>query len=291
MGWINSDEKINKKLLGELFHESWIDKFSFEEIKWGIKNLTHLETVLENVNPAAIHSLPNGKILLINSNIVSILDENFNIIKSKQITGVVGCALNNENEIYLVDSINSCIYRVDSNLEINMKLGSYGHGEYLFKNPKAIFWVNEYLYVNDDGNFRIQIFNRDLKVFGSVENNNPFSSIKISEKAIAIPKQIGLQFIDLLTLEKKINQDRRLNGKLHTISSFFYIVSKELGKLILIDEDGKFSEEINLETLFSQNELKINFDDWKDMFFFCHKRNLFLYVGNKIYKLKLNIKE
>jgi hypothetical protein len=268
-----------------MFHENWIDKLNFEEIRECIKNVSLLEIVSENVKPNDVHSLPNGKILFITSNLVSILDENFNIIKSKEMMGVVGCALKDENEIYLVDSINSCIYIIDSELEKKMQLGSYGIGDYQFKNPKTIFWVNELFYVNDDGNFRIQIFDKNQKFLNSVENNNPFSSIKISEKSIAIPQQIGLQFIDLLTLEKRFHDDRRLNGKLHTINSCFYIVSNKFGKLIFLDEFEKYSEEINLETLFSQNELNINLEDWKDMFFFSHKRNLFLYIGNKIHKL------
>ncbi len=139
---MNSDEKINKKLIGEMFHENWIDKLNFEEIRECIKNVSLLEIVSENVKPNAVHSLPNGKILFITSNLVSILDENFNIIKSKEMMGVVGCALKDENEIYLVDSINSCIYIIDSELEIKVK------------NPKTTFWVNELFYVNDDGNFR-----------------------------------------------------------------------------------------------------------------------------------------
>jgi 5-bromo-4-chloroindolyl phosphate hydrolysis protein len=70
--------------------------------------------------------------------LVSILDENFDMIKSKEMMGVVGCALKDENEIYLVDSINSCIYIIDSEMKIKVK------------NPKTIFWVNELFYVNDD---------------------------------------------------------------------------------------------------------------------------------------------
>ena len=272
----NDDKKL---LIGLIVYENTINLLTNEEIREVIKRTSQLEVFLENFKPYEMMSLPNGQILVVNSSSISLYDENFKLIRTKEYN-ILSCTLSDKKEIYAVDSINHCVYKIDLNLNLQMKFGSYGSdNDQQFSSPKSIFWINDYFYVDDDGNNRIQIFDLNFDYVDTISKMNyKLDPIKISKKAIGVSKIGGVFFTDLFN-PIEIKKDYVCCGKLNFINSIFYVVSQQNRTLWFFDENGKYLEEINLEILTQ------NIEKWQDLFIFCHKKNLFFSVSNCLYKL------
>ena len=116
------------------------------------------------MQPYEIKKLSNGTFITNNSSSVSLFDESFKQLKKIDISGrAIGCAIHNDKGIYISDNDNHCIYLMDNEFNIVKTFGSRGSGMDGLFFPRTICCQNEYLFVSDFGNKRIQILTLDLK--------------------------------------------------------------------------------------------------------------------------------
>jgi len=72
----------------------------------------------------------------------------------------VGIAIDSDDNVYVVDSGDSEVKRLDSNGTLVLYWGSWGSSNGQFKHPTGIFVNKKYVFVADSGNARIQMFDK-----------------------------------------------------------------------------------------------------------------------------------
>ena len=189
-------------------------------------------------------SLPNGNFVCGTDNSVILLNEKLQNIKEVY-TGVFGnyCSLNRRNEIYVSVNSEDCIYLFDYNLNQLKKFGSYGAGINQLNFPEGLCCHEDYLYICDRDNRRIQIFTLDFEYVSTIkiDCDRP-RRIQISEKTIGVSCVEATFFYDLKSkiLKYKYNYATNLNY----IDSIFYGSHCVEKKFYLFDSDGNFIEEV-----------------------------------------------
>ncbi|SMH72119.1 NHL repeat-containing protein [Candidatus Nitrosotalea okcheonensis] len=81
-------------------------------------------------------------------------------INSTTFKSPTGIAIDQDNNIYVVDSGNSKIKKFDDKNNLLLSWGDVGSASGQFKNPSGIFVNENYVYVADSGNSRIIMFNK-----------------------------------------------------------------------------------------------------------------------------------
>ena len=274
--------KVEKGLIGEIKSTYKMQLFK-KTIQKGV-----FETISIGVEPYEIKRLSNGKFITNNSKSVTLFDENFKEEKKIHIEGpAFGCAIHNDKGIFITDHENGCIYLMDNELNIIKTFGSKGKGIDQLNGPTTIICQNDYLFVSDLFNRRIQILTLDLKYHDTIELDFHPCSVAASSKTIGMielsryPNKI--YFYDLKTKKmKKVYQS--IDGKICFIDSHFYVVNfNPTKKLLIFDEEGKFVDEARIESIGEH----IN-SSW-DGFMFSSKYNLFISSksGGNVLKFKL----
>ena len=245
------------------------------------------ETISIGVRPFEIKRLTNGCFISNNFGSVTIFDESF-----KQLTKVdikcpaFGCAIYNDKNIYITDFGNHCIYFMDNELNIVQTFGSEGDGVDQLYFPFTIFCQNEYLFVSDSSNKRIQILTSDLKYHDTIQLDFYTWSIALSSTAIGIHGENDkIYFYDIKTKRLK-KEYSNINGRISLIDSHFYVIScKQPQKLFIFDEEGELIDETSVDSI---SEHIQNQQGW-DGFMFLTKDNLFVtsWSGGKVLKFKL----
>jgi hypothetical protein len=139
------------------------------EIKEEIETRNYKVYVLEGDQlPTEICSLPNGLLCLTYIDSVKIYDQYINLIKTvekinNKDIAPNGIASNKRNELYISDLNKHCIYMMDFNLNLIKSFGKKGACENEFDNPSDICCKDDYLYVCDHLNERIQILSLDFE--------------------------------------------------------------------------------------------------------------------------------
>ena len=228
---------------------------------------------------------------------VTLFDESFNQLKKVDIEGsAIGCAIHKDNGIYITPSGKNCIYLMDNELNIIKTFGSFGDRMDQFQYPSTICCQNDYLFVSDRFNERIQILTLDLKYHDTIQLDFNPKSIVVSSTTIGINSNrifdnkinfygylSGIYFYDLKTKTLK-KEYRNIYGRISLIDSHFYVItSKQPKKLFIFDKEGELVDEISLESI--NEHIR---DEW-DGFMFSTEDNLFVtsYTGGKVLKFKL----
>jgi hypothetical protein len=183
-------------LVGEITFEV-AAKFKFNKIKETILNGKFENIPLEgNRKGAYINApygvtvvfLPNGNLVYSASNMIKLTDENFQIIKSIDVGGEGFLALSRRNQIYFCCFQESCILLLDFNLNRIKKVGGQQcrDWQYMFKLPGGLCCHENYVYLYDSTNRRIQIFTLDLDYVDTIKIEYHPQGIQISESTIGV---------------------------------------------------------------------------------------------------------
>jgi len=209
---------------------------------------------------------------------ITMFDENFNEIKKVNLGLSFGCTINKTGDIYVTDCKNNCIYKMDVELNMVKKEGSHGSGDFQFHSPLSICFENNFLYICDRLNERIQILNDNLEFVDKIKLQFEPKSIKIIDKTIGICSLNGTYFYKLDT-KQLIKQYPKIVGKINKINSSFYVLSyKTSNKIYCFDHLGSLTEEISIKSL---NQY---FSDPCDGSIAVYKKNLIIssYSGSGI---------
>ena len=107
----------------------------------------------------------------------------------------------NKREVYLLNRNNDRIIVTDFELNFIKYFGSRGDRNNQFDDLFGICFKNGYLYVSDNGNMRIQIFNQDLEFIKSVKLEYEPREVQISNSMLAVVSDDGISFYDLNNLD------------------------------------------------------------------------------------------
>lgn len=198
-----------------------------------------------------------------------------------------GITSNNEdNYIYLSDD--EYMHRVImTDLEFNqLKMcgNKYGHNEHQFAHPGGICYYNNYLYVCDYSNHRIQILTKNLEFVTSFQIGLQALQIKIINNTACIRCNRGtISFYHLKTFKKKFNFDKT-NGPICAINSYFYNFSIDTinitdKKIISFDKNGNLDEIIHSDYLLKD----IKFDENSCAVYF--NQHILIATGTNLFKI------
>jgi hypothetical protein len=281
---VPSNENLSEKTIGKIIYPDLI-KNNHQETMDKIKN-ANFATVDMHALVYDICVLPNNCFLSLNFDSISVVDEKFNIIKTiqkiddKPISSP-GSALNMEkNCIYVSNRSGHCVYMLDIDLNMIKSFGSEGKDKNSFKYPHGICFNDDYLYVCDYSNFRIQIFNSDLEYGDSIKLSVAPLTIQISGTSIGIVgHDNSVHFYDKSTKALKKQHNQNCYGRISEINSLFYVITKSSFKMLYcFDADGNLLSEESINRL--DELLTENFDRR----IFYYKNNVFMTNGIEIIK-------
>jgi hypothetical protein len=166
---------------------------------------SELETQIEkNLLSSKVNScniMPNGNVLCGGSNSLIELDVNLQIIKNIPFNRKIHCTLNHRNEIYV--SVGHKIILFDINFKELKQFGIRSRGNDGFFAPSHLRCDDEYLYVCDSLNHRVQILTFDLSYVDTIIINDIIYRMEISETTIYLVTQYTIQLFDLKTRIRK----------------------------------------------------------------------------------------
>jgi hypothetical protein len=275
-----SNDKINENLIGRIIYKNNLTE---DEIIKRLQICNKIEITPVDFSPFEICVLPNGNLISANDGSVAILDHRLKTMRKKDFenSSIIGLASNNDS-IYVTDFNKHCVYLMNLNLEIEKTFGSYGENNEQFKFPMSIACKSDILYVCDQLNKRIQIFDLDLEYIDSIKLNCQPFSIKLSCIEIGICGSTGVHFYDINTKDLTRYYEN-LMGRISYLDSYFYVASNRPTKIInCFDSHGNLIDKISNNKI---NEF-ISYN-W-DGFMFCFKNDLFITSNthNKILRLK-----
>ncbi len=98
-----------------------------------------------------------------------------------------GVAVDKEENIYVTDAMDYSLKKFDSHGRLIKKAGEKGQGPGEFVAPRLVAESNGYLYVTDERNFGIHVFDRELKFKFRIPYKWPITELKvISDKQMAL---------------------------------------------------------------------------------------------------------
>ena len=95
-------------------------------------------------------------------------EANFNLFDSSKLSNPLGI-LCRKNDILIADGKLNTIFVYNYNGEIIKEIGKTGNGHLEFINPTGITSYNDYIYVLDSLNYRIQILDENLDFYSSIQ--------------------------------------------------------------------------------------------------------------------------
>ena len=264
---------VEKGLIGEIIFDRM--EFIKKTIEKGV-----FEIISIGEHSVDIRRLSNGNFISSNWKSVTLLDENFKQLKKIEMTSY-GCAIHNDKGIYIIDDKNHCIYLMDNELNI---IKTFGSDLNELCNPESIFCQNDYLFVSDSGNERIQILTLNLNYYDTIQLDfNPLS-IAISSTIIGINgSNDKIHFYDLKTKTLK-KEYQNIFGRISFIDSHFYVVTyNPPEKLFIFDQEGELVDELSLESMSE------HIQDYQDGLMYLTKDYLFVSAtrGRNVLKFKL----
>jgi hypothetical protein len=162
-------------------------------------------------------------------------------------------ALNKRGEIYITDYYNHCIFMLTPELAKKKIFGSKGVENNELSMPNGISCNNDYVYVCDTNNSRIQILSLDLQFFKTFKLNYCPDLIKVSSSMICISTYEKFYFYNLN--EELVNEYPKKDEKvtvtissINEIDSYFYAITYGTHKIVFFyDKEGKLIEEIDID--------------------------------------------
>ena len=129
----------------------------------------NFETIQLATRGTALIALPNGNFVYGSHPSAILLNENFKEIKRVSTGGNNFCALNQRNEICVSVDTKDCIISFDLNLNQLKKFGSNGEGNNELRTPVGLCCYQDYLYICDRSNKRIQIITLDFEYVTTIQ--------------------------------------------------------------------------------------------------------------------------
>ena len=254
-----SIKKIDQETFGEIYSIDSNNHSNNDLLKIENKEFVRLD-----YRPKQLMVLPNNQLLVLHFikyvTGITILDDNYNIIKKidkingEKLSHLREVAINErKGELYFSDYQNHRIIVTDFELNFIKYFGSFGgsNSSYQFFHPLGICFKNEYFYVCDSTNKRIQKFNQDLVFVNSLETKyNPFR-VQVSNSMIVVASETRVYFYDLnsLVVCKEYSHDFRNFGlNLSQIDSILYCFDYKSNIFICFHENGNiFNGKIKLD--------------------------------------------
>ena len=216
------------------------------------------ETISIDIAPQEIRRLSNGCFISSCTDSITIFDDSFKQLKQIDLDYAVGCAIHNDKNIYITDYDKCCIYLMDNQLKMIKKFGCKGSTMNQFNIPLSICMKDEFLYVCDLGNKRIQILKLNFEYHETIQLDFYPQFIEISNTTIAICGSQGIYFYDKRTKQLKKKYPAILS-RISLIDFNFYVISGTLVKnLFIFDHEGELIDEVILENL---RDTIVNFYD------------------------------
>ena len=187
-------------------------------------------------------ALPNGNLVNGNNHQVFLLDEKFQEIKRVLTDGYSFCALNHRNEIYASVHQNHCIILYDLNLNQLKQFGSNGPGNNQLNGPTGLSCHEDYLYICDYNNKRIQILTLDFAYVSTIQLALYPYRVQTSNTTLGVSCGQATLFYDLTTRALKYNYNHG-TGNINYINSIFCALNDQQKKFYFFDSDGNFFEE------------------------------------------------
>ena len=155
--------------------------------------------------------------------------------------------MNLEKEIaYIADHLNHRILMTDYKFNLIKSVGSQGTSYNQLDHPFDLCQLNNYLYVCDTHNERIQVLNNDLEFVKSFAVDSEPYQIKSLNSMLAVQATMEIYFYNSsdLSLIQKYDHGLCIISK---INSNIYGFNSEENKLFCYDENSNLSEEINFD--------------------------------------------
>ena len=207
-------------------------KYRFKKMKKTLLN-GKFELIRLEMGGVSLIALPNGNLVFGEESSVILLDEYFKEIKKVYVSRLECCALNHRNEIYVSCGYEKCIILFDSNLNKIKKFPSEAsHG---------LCCQDDYLYICDRDNERIQILNLDFQFASTIQMDIRPKRVQTSETTIGVFNDDKAYFYNLKTRALKYKYDY-YQHIINYIDSIF--CASSFGRLFFFDSDGNFIEEM-----------------------------------------------
>ena len=235
---------IEKELIGEINCH-----LKLQRIKKSIQK-GDFETISIDENPYQMCRLLNRCFVSSNGKSATLYNENFRLLKTIYIPGsAYGCAVHKDKGIYISDYTECCIYLMDNQLNMIKTFGTRGSDTDQFDSPSSIFCQDEYLFVSDQENKRIQILTLDLKYHDTIQLDFKARFIAVSSSTICLCcKNNGIYFYETKTKELK-KKYPNFKGRISVIDSNFYVVSCLTPKILYVfDKEGELIDETRVKT-------------------------------------------
>ncbi len=256
-----------------------LTKYKFNKIKETLLN-GKFEIIPLVRQPSSLIALPNNNFVFGTNFSAMLFNENLEQIKTISTGGYSFCALNHRNQICVSVGDKDFIILFDLNLQQLKQFGSRGSGNNQLDYPIGLCCHEDYLYICDYFNQRIQIFTHDLEYSNTIQlDDRPFR-IQISETTIGISCFQATLFYDLKTktLRKKYNF---VVNMINYIDSIFYTSNLQDKKFYFFDSEGNLIEQM----LISEN-LRKYMTNWPSGTLYRYKDILYLTDFNSSKLLK-----
>lgn len=238
--------------------------------------------------PWDVCPLPNGLLLIADLNQCKLYeyDENFKLLRtidqlSEDGFYPMGICTNNRNEIYIVNHSNEKIYKTDMDFNQIGECCKQGTESNELTHPRGICFYNQYIYVCDCGNNRVQKFDTNLVFQASYALEYSPSRIKIANNLACIIGALNnnsTYFYDIKTFKLVFKYERKRGcGLIGTINSHFYEYNEK--KIYCYDESGEIIDTIKTSDFGAVLD-DYNYDS--GITFYSNKIILFNYKYNKL---------
>lgn len=280
----DSKEQIDEKFIGQIiFHNFQLSGFLNEKDLIKKIKTSDYEIIETNDRPYDLCTLPNdtlvtanradGNLTILDSNTFKLINKIDKIDDSNFIPR--GLTVNSRQKcIYILDELHSQIIMTDFNFKKLDSYGNYGSNKNQFDDPSSFCFFNDYLYVSDRNNERIQILTPDLEYFNSIQLNYKPYMVKVTNKRICVTcvettSERGVYFYDSDSLKLKHKYEESV-GKLSEINASFYLLCCNSKVLHCFNTDGILIKQVNVDRL---GEYLI---DLYDGYMICLNQNLII---------------
>ena len=216
--------------------------------------------------------MPNGNILCADfrDHNISVYDKHLKLLKKvdkigNEQFGPTSLTTNKEDKLYVCDYSNDRIFITDFELtHITKVIDSDQYKSNQFCDPSSICYFNDFLYICDTFNKKIQKLTSNLKHKSSFKLEYSPKQIKITNYIACVRPldQCCIYFYKIDTFEVKHRYDGH-NGSISEINSFFYEYYEKNKKLYAYDSSGQLIDEL-LTKGFNN---RINIDDMVSLFY------------------------
>lgn len=213
-------------------------------------------------------ALKNGYLMTISKDLdsksICLYDEN--LVLKKQVSKInnekiepTSLASNDKDRFYIVDTFNDRILMTDYEFNFIKCIGFYGSLLGEFMSPLDVIFKDDYLYVTDYGNNRVQKLNSDLEMLGILEfpvGYCPFVIENIDDTLCIIPwTRLMIYFYDLNNFSlKNVHTYADCSAQVFNTNSNFYRYNQDgSNSLTCYDINGNQLKKVQLKDEYIEN--------------------------------------